>query len=108
MKLVEFIKYLVNPGKLNEHFLQLCLNAESEAYLVYLENSLNLESEIFIFQIEETDDDLIFEKDGKRYIQLFSIDHAVDIIKYDLDLNNKKYADMEIAKQLLDYRQKDA
>ncbi|MEJ5148440.1 hypothetical protein [Sphingobacterium sp. MYb388] len=108
MKLVELIKYLINPGQLDELFIHLGLNLEAEVYLIYLESRLNLESEVCIFPIEETDDDLIFEKDGKRYIQLFSIDHAVDLIEYDLDLNNKNYSDIEIARQLLDYRQKDA
>lgn len=51
---------MVNPDQLNELFIQFRLNAESEAYLIHFENSLNLESEISIFQIEETDDDVIF------------------------------------------------
>lgn len=99
---------MVNPDQLNELSIQFRLNAESEAYLIHFENSLNLESEISIFQIEETDDDVIFEKDGKRYIQLFSIDHAVDLIEFDLNLKGEKYSDIEIAMRLLDYRKKDA
>jgi hypothetical protein len=108
MKLVELIKYLTRPEKLDELYQEQGLNVESEALLIYLQRDLNLESEVSIFEIEETEDDLIFEKEGIQYVQLFPLDYAIELIESDLDLKNKGYSDLEIAQRLLEYRQKDA
>ncbi|MOA31148.1 hypothetical protein D3C78_1522900 [compost metagenome] len=67
-----------------------------------------MESEITLFEIEETEDDLVFEKEGVQYIQLFPLDYAIELIEFDLDLKNNGYSDLEIAQRLLEYRQKDA
>ena len=108
MKLVEIIKYLVDPEKIKELYQEQGLNTESEALLIYMQETLNLDSEISFFEIEETEDNLFFEKDGKQYIQLFSIDYAVELIELDLNLKDKGYSDMKIAERLLDYRKNDA
>lgn len=108
MKLVELIKYLINPEQLDELYQEQGLNTESEALLIYLQGDLNLESEITIFEIEETEDDLIFEKEGIQYVQLFPVDYAIELIESDLDLKGKGYSNLEIAQRLLEYRQKDA
>ena len=108
MKLVELIKYLTRPEKLDELYQEQGLNVESEALLIYLQGDLNLESEVSIFEIEETEDDLIFEKEGKQYVQLFPLDYAIELIESDLALTNKEYSDLRIAQRLLEYRQKDA
>lgn len=108
MKLEDLIKYLINPEQLEVLYQEEGINIESEALLIYLKGALDLKSEISVFEIEETEDDLVFEKDGERYFQLFPIDYAIDLIESDLDLKNKGHSDLEIAKQLLDYRLKDA
>ncbi|MDR7212728.1 hypothetical protein [Flavobacterium piscis] len=107
MKVVELIKYLTNPEQLDELYQEQGLNTESEALLIYLQDALDLESEITIFEIEETEDDLVFEKEGVQYIQLFPVDYAIELIESDLDLKDKGYSDFEIAQRLLEYRQKD-
>lgn len=84
------------------------LNSESETLLIYMKESLNIDSEILIFEIEETEDDLVFEKGGIRYIQLFPLQYAVELIKEDLNLKDKGYSDLQIAKRLLEYRERDA
>lgn len=108
MKLVELIEYLTNPEQLDELYQEQGLNTESEALLIYLQGALDLESDIFIFEIEETEDDLVFEKEGIQYVQLFPVDYAIELIESDLDLKDKGYSDLEIAQRLLEYRQKDA
>ncbi|MNE38940.1 hypothetical protein D3C80_1328590 [compost metagenome] len=108
MKLVELIKYLTNPEQLDELYQEQRLDTESEALLIYLQGNLSLESEITLFEIEETEDDLVFEKEGVQYIQLFPLDYAIELIEFDLDLKNNGYSDLEIAQRLLEYRQKDA
>lgn len=108
MKLIDLIKYLTNAEQLDELYQQQGINAESEALLIYLQGALNLESEIAIFEIEETEDELVFEKEGIQYVQLFPVDFAMELIESDLDLKDKGYTDLEIGQRLLHYRQKDA
>lgn len=108
MKLVDLIKYLINTDQLENLYQEKGLNTESEALLIYVKDALNLESEITIFGIEETEDDLIFESGGIMYFQLFPVDYAVELIESDLGLKGKGYSDLEIAERLLEYRLKDA
>jgi len=108
MKLVKLVKYLINPKLLDKLYQDLGVNTESEALLIYLKGSLDLETDVFIFEIEETEDDLVFEKEGIKYIQLFPVDYSVELIEFDLDLKNKGYSDLEIAQRLLEYRKRDA
>jgi hypothetical protein len=108
MKLEDLIKYLVNPEQLEALYQEEEINTESEALLIYMNGALDLESEISVFEIEETEDDLVFEKDCEKYFQLFPIDYAIELIESDLELKGKGYSDLEIAKRLLNYRLKDA
>jgi hypothetical protein len=108
LNLVKLVKYLTDPEQLEELYQVHGLNTESEALLIYMHWALDLESEISILEIEETEDDMIFEKNGIKYIQLFPIDHAITLIELDLGLKDKGYSDLEIAQRLLEYRKKDA
>ena len=108
MKLEDLIKYLVNPEQLEVLYQEQEMNTESEALLIYMNGALDLKSEISVFEIEETEDDLVFEKDGEKYFQLFPIDYVIELIESDLELKDKGYSDLEIAKRLLDFRLKDA
>ncbi|MBK7884941.1 MAG: hypothetical protein IPJ81_15030 [Chitinophagaceae bacterium] len=108
MKLIDLIEYLIEPGKMENLYQQRKLNTESEALLIYMQNELSLESNIAFFKIEETEDDLKFVKNGLQYVQLFPIDYAIELIESDLDLKNKGYTNLEIAKRLLEYRLKDS
>lgn len=108
MKLIEVIKYLINPSQLNVFYQEYELNTESEALLIYQKEKLDLESDIAILEIEETEDNVLFEKDGIQYIQLFPIDYAIELIESNLELKGKGNSDLQIAKRLLDYRERDA
>lgn len=108
MKLEDLIKYLLNPEQLEVLYQEEEINTESEALLIYMNGALDLKSEISVFEIEETEDDLVFERNGEKYFQLFPIDYAIELIESDLELKDKGYSDLEIAKRLLDYRLKDA
>lgn len=108
MKLVSLIEYLINPDTLIQLYSEQSLNLESEALLIYMRDKLDMNSEIKLFEIEETEDNLVFEKDEVKYIQLFPVDYAIDLIESDLNLKNKGYSSSEIAKRLLEYRLKDA
>ncbi|WP_413512612.1 hypothetical protein [Myroides odoratus] len=71
-----------------------------------MQETLSLESSIVIFEIEETDDDLVFEKEEIQYIQLFPVDYAIALIDFDLELKDKGYSNLKIAQMLLEYRKK--
>ena len=108
MKLIELIKFLTNPELLESLYQEQGLNLESEVLLIYMKGDLDLRSDISILEIAETEDDLIFEKEGLKYIQLFPIDYAIDLIEFDLNMKDKGYSDLEIAERLLEYRKNDA
>lgn len=108
MKLAELISNLTSSERFKAMYEELGLNEESEALLIYLKEELDIEADITIFEIEETDDVLLFQKDGIQYIQLFPIAHVIDLIEFDLDLKDKGYSNIEIAQKLVDYRKNDA
>lgn len=108
MKLVEFVDYLVNPEKLESFYEEKGLNVESESLLIYMKQTINIDSEIVFFEMEETDDEVLFSKDGIEYLQLFPISHAVELIESDLDLKDKGYTNLQIANRLVEYRIHDA
>jgi hypothetical protein len=47
-------------------------------------------------------------KEGVKYIQLFAVDHAIDLIEDDLDLKKKDISNLVIARRLIEYRINDA
>ncbi len=108
MKLIDIIGYLLNPDKMDELYTIEKSKTDSETWLIYMKGALDIDSEIKIFAIEETDDELIYKKDGVVFIQLFPIEYAVDLIESDLNLKGSGYSNSEIAKRLLEHRIKDA
>ena len=108
MNLVTLISKIMDPVKLDQFYIQQALDVESEALIIYMKESLSIDSEIYIFPIEETEDDLVFEKDGIKYIQLFPVEYALELIESDLGLKDELFTDQEIAGRLLMYRLKDA
>lgn len=97
MKLWEKVSNTMDVGDLNN---------ESEFLLIYMKYSLTIDSDVFIFPIEETEDDILFEKKGVKYVQLFAVYHALELIEP--DLKGKRGTDSKIAESLLEYRLKDA
>lgn len=108
MKLIDLIEYLKNSFLLEKLYESQKFNSESEAIIVYMKDSISLNSEICFFEIEETEDEMLFEKNGIKYFQFFPIDYAVSLIESDLNLKNNGYSNSEIAERLLSYRIKDA
>ena len=109
MKLEELVTYLMNPEQLEQLYKELGLNidSESEPLLIYMEGEIDLKSEIVFFESDETEDDLIFEKDGKRFVNLWDIDYVIYLLEM-LDLLDKGYTNIKIAQRLIEYRLNDA
>jgi len=104
MKLIELIPFLLEPIKLEELCKELNLNQNSEAILIYMENALEMESDIIFFEIEETEDEQVFFKKEKKYIQLFPLDYSSEAINNYLGMDLENYTELEIAERLLIYR----
>jgi len=80
-----YLRTTPNPENLYEFYQEQGLNTESEALLIYLQGALDLDSGIAIFEIEETEDDLVFKKEGLQYFQLFPVDYAVELLCFTLN-----------------------
>jgi hypothetical protein len=88
MKLIAFIDYLLDPKKLDQLYTNEHVNTEIDALLIYMTEVLDIQSELQFFSIEETEDEMVYKKNSKSYVQFFSIDYAVELIE-DFDLKNK-------------------
>lgn len=108
MKLITLISKITDSVGLDQFYVEQKLDVESEALIIYMKESLDLDSDVYVFPIEETEDDLVFEKDGVKYIQFFPIEYTLDLIESDLGLKTGAYTDKEIAERLLEYRLRDA
>ncbi len=66
-----------------------------------------MNSEVAIFGIEETDGDLIFEKDENKYVELFPLEMTQEMIEEYIN-TYKGISNIKIAESLLNYRINDA
>ena len=108
MKYLELIKYLTDSSKLPELYKMHGVDPDSEAIIIFFAEKFELNSEIALWEIEETEGELEFVKDGLVYMELFPVNHAVNLIEFDLNLKDKGYSDEQIAQRLLEYRINDA
>ena len=109
MKLIDLIKYLKSDEDLFKVYHDYNLNDESEAILVYAENTINIDSDLIFFEFEETEDDLKYEKNGRIYFQLFHLKLGVEIYSYFNDVFEKEnYSESQKANRILEYVLNDA
>jgi hypothetical protein len=105
MKLVDLIAFLKYPDELERLFIEKKLDMGSEAIIICMEKELHIDSEIHFFEIEQTEGNLVFERNDIKYIELFPAYHAVEIVEsyFPPSDDNQK-----IANRLLEYRINDA
>jgi len=108
MKLAEIIRYLTNPNLIEQWFQESNINPETEAVFICCKEKLDIDSDVCLFTIDETNGDLFFEKNGAKYYELFDVEHAINLIEHDLQLKKREYTDMQIAVRLFEYRLNDA
>jgi effector-binding domain-containing protein len=108
MKIVELISFLKSEEKLEEFCKVYDLIQNSECILIYMKEKIDIDSDIFFFAIEDTEDNIKFIKEDIVYIQLFPLFYASELITLDLDLLNKGFDNLEIAQRLIEYRVKDS
>ncbi|MEP6612669.1 MAG: hypothetical protein ABJA76_12315 [Mucilaginibacter sp.] len=106
MNLINLIPYLKSSNGIAELYKLNNLNVESEVILIYVIELLTIDSEVVFFEIEETEDDVLYQKNGINYIQLFPVNYAKELIE---DFSGLGYDDdLKIARRLLEYRINDA
>lgn len=105
MNLIDFITYLRYRDKFTEFIEKEGLDPDAEELVIYMKDALSLTSEIRIFNIEGSEDKMKLQKDNVNYIQLFPMSLAIDAFDF-LKLAGK--SDIDAAKRLLEYREKDA
>lgn len=105
MQLIELVNAIRNNRELDKIIKSNKTLAESACLLIYMNNELNEHSLLSIFSIEETEGDINYSKDGVNYIELISLDSAVDFVN---ELKGKISSDLLIAKMLFEYGVYDA
>lgn len=105
MNIFDLVEYLVSTDKINDLLVGQNELLESGCLLLYMEKSLEINSLVRIFSIEETEGNLSFTKGGVDYVELISIDSAVDFIE---SLKGKGMNDKELATMLFNYGVYDA
>jgi hypothetical protein len=106
MTLTELVENLSKPDKIEKFIQSITPEIPTEALLIYMEGELDLNSKLSFLGIEETDDDLIYENNGVRYVQLFPVEMAIELIQMFKPTCNFEIA--KICKRLLAYRVNDA
>ena len=106
MKLEVLVRYLAND-QLEKLFVDYKLDEDSEALLIYMEDLLSINSDVYIFEIEVTEDYQIYEREGIRFIQLFPLEMAHEMVKEYIN-TYKNISHNEIAQRLIEYRINDA
>lgn len=108
MKLLDFIPYLLAPQKMAEYYRQSGIREQSVAPLIYLREALNASSDIAVFELEETEDDLHFTKNGVDYVYLMAVDQAIELIEEEFAPKRNAVPHEEMARRLLEYATYDA
>ena len=108
MKLLDIIDYLRRPERLQDLYDSLKLSKESESISIYMKDAIDINSDLEFFEIEKTDGKLIYELNGTRYIELFPLEYASDIICNTFSEENRKLNNVELSKRILEYRINDA
>jgi len=109
MKLIDLIQHLESEEALLKFYNANNFPTETEAISAFMADSLDIDSDIFFFPVEETGEYILFEKDGRKYFELFSLELGVEFYSYfDETFKTGKYTDLQKAKRLLEYLINDA
>jgi hypothetical protein len=108
MNIVELIPYLKNYSEAKVLCASLIPGVEFDLIEIYVKDKLELDSEVVFFDAESIPNELRIEVDGIRYENFFPLYMAQEMVQEYVDRFNDELSNEEIAKRLLNYRQKDA
>jgi hypothetical protein len=107
MNIVELVKHLKSLEQAENFINGELPEVEYDLVDIYMIDKLGLDSEIVFFNAEEIPNRLIINIEGINYENLFPLNLAQEMVE-ELKASNEKISDIEIAKHLLEYREKDA
>jgi hypothetical protein len=108
MTLLDFIDYLTQPQKLKDFYHTQGLNDGIETLIIYLVDSLSIESAVKVLAIEETGGRSRLQHAGVDYVSLLGVDEAIELLTTDLSLQGKKVTHLDRANRLVEYAIYDA
>jgi len=107
MTIIELVKHLKSIEQAKNFINDELPEVEYDLVDIYMFEKLGLNSEIVFFNAEEIPNKLIINIEGTTYENLFPLNLTQEMVE-ELEASNKKISDIEIAKRLLEYREKDA
>jgi len=75
---------------------------------IYLKDQLDVRAEVRFFDAETIPGTLHMKVDGVQYVNLFPFSMTQEMVEAYADAAGKNFSDLDIAKKLLDYRNRDA
>ncbi len=105
MNLIEFIKFLRNNDELVQYMNENYPDVDYYDAEVYLKGSLNVESELIIFNSDKIEGLIEMEVKNEKYINLFSLDLLAEVFE---DYSKGSGTDHDIAARIINYRINDA
>lgn len=108
MTIIELVPHLKSLSKAEVLSNSILLDIEFDLIELYMKESLKLDSDIVFFDAESIPNELLIEVDGIKYESLFPLYMAQEMVEEYDTLYKNQLSDLEIAKRLLDYREKDA
>ena len=107
-KLPGFIPYRRAPDKLAEYYRHLGIPAQSACPAIYLRGALRTSSDIAVFELEETDGNREFTKNGVEYLALLGVNHAIELLEGEFPPKGNAVTHQAMASPLIEYAIYDA
>ncbi len=104
MNLIDLIDFFKKGQDFKTFCTEQSINADSEVIEVYMHKPFNVKSEIFFFEIEDTEGLTKYEFNSKTYYNLFDFYYFQDVIND----SSIKLSSEELANVLLSYSINDA
>jgi len=108
MNIIELIPHLKSLDKAEALSNNILPNIEFDLVELYMKDNLKLDSDVVFFDAEAIPNELLIEKDGTKYENLFPLYMAQEMVEEYVNVYKNEISDLEIAEKLLEYRQKDA
>lgn len=105
MNIIELVKHLKSFKQTENFITEYVPTIEYDLVDIYMTGKLGLDSEIAFFDAEKIPNRLIIDIDGIIYENLFPLNLAQEMVE---ELNVSNLTDLEIAKRILEFREKDA
>jgi len=107
MKLIELVKHLKSVKESEEFTSTQLSDIEYDLIDMYMIEKVDLDSDIVFFDAEKIPNKLILVIEGVTYENFFPLNMAQDMVE-EFVSGNASASDFEIAKFLINYREKDA